>query len=101
MSDLDRIEKLIESNAKAIQALTDQASSILPRLIESNAKAIQALTDQASSILPRVDEMQRQTANMQRQMIDVQRRIDDNTADIRELALENQRILRYLESHNK
>ncbi|MBD2777103.1 hypothetical protein [Iningainema tapete] len=78
MSDSDRLEKLIESNAISIQALTYQASSILPRL----------------------DEMQRNVANMQRQMVDVQRRIDDNTADIRELTLENQRILKYLESRN-
>ncbi|OUL17357.1 hypothetical protein [Nostoc sp. 106C] len=79
MSDIERIEKLIESNANSIQALTDLANSILPRL----------------------DDMQRQMVNMQRQMIDNQRRIDDNTADIRELTLENQRILKYLESRNK
>ncbi|NES84119.1 MAG: hypothetical protein F6K10_23430 [Moorea sp. SIO2B7] len=30
--------------------------------------------------------------------IPTKRNIDDNTADIRELMLENQRILRYLES---
>ncbi len=86
MSDSDRIDKLIESNAKSIQALTDLANSILPRM----------------------DEMQRQIANMQRQMIDNQRRIDDNTGDIRDLAadirevtFENQRILKYLESLTK
>lgn len=79
MSDLERIEKLIESNAKAIQSLTNLAHGIFPRL----------------------DEMQRQVVNIQRQMIDNQRRIDDNTADIRELTLENQRILKYLESLNK
>jgi hypothetical protein len=37
---------------------------------------------------------------MQLQMIDSQRRIDNNTADIRELVIENQRILKYLESRN-
>lgn len=73
-------------------------SEDLEKLIQSNAQAIQALTDLASSILPRLDEMQRQITNIQRQMIDNQRRIDDNTADIRELTLENQRILKYLES---
>ena len=71
-------------------------------LIESNARAIEALTanvnDFVKGIFPRIDEMQRQIFNMQRQVVDVQRRIDDNTADIRELALENQRILKYLES---
>jgi predicted metal-dependent hydrolase len=76
-------------------------SENLEKLIQSNAKAIQALTDLASSILPRLDEMQRQMTNIQRQMIDNQRRIDDNTADIRELTLENQRILKYLESLTK
>ena len=35
---------------------------------------------------------------MQRDSVDTKRHIDDNTADIRELMLENQRILRYLES---
>ncbi|RUR74871.1 hypothetical protein ACF3DV_02750 [Chlorogloeopsis fritschii PCC 9212] len=76
-------------------------SEQVEKLIESNAKAIQALTDLASSILPRIDEMQRQMVNIQRQMIDNQRRIDDNTAVIRELVLENQRILKYLESLNR
>ncbi|MDJ0673905.1 MAG: DUF5798 family protein [Calothrix sp. MO_167.B42] len=75
-------------------------SERLEKLIESNAKAIQALTDLANSILPRLDDMQRQISNIQRQMIDNQRRIDDNTADIRELTMENQRILKYLESRN-
>ncbi|HLO83440.1 MAG TPA: hypothetical protein VK203_00320 [Nostocaceae cyanobacterium] len=76
-------------------------SERLEKLIESNAKAIQALTDLATRILPRLDDMQRQITNIQRQMIDNQRRIDDNTADIRELTLENQGILKYLESLNK
>jgi hypothetical protein len=77
---LDRIEALVESNAKAIQAFGDQTH-----------QAIQSLTQQTL-------EMQRQMLNMQRQMIDSQRRIDDNSADIRELVLENQRILKYLET---
>jgi predicted nucleic acid-binding Zn-ribbon protein len=93
MSDSEGIEKLVESNAKAIQALTERTNEL--------AKAIQALTDLSSSILPRLDDMQRQMVNTQRQMIDNQRRIDDNTADIRELTLENQRILKYLESGQK
>jgi peptidoglycan hydrolase CwlO-like protein len=76
-------------------------SERLEKLIESNAKSIQALTDLANKILPRLDDMQRQIFNIQRQMIDNQRRIDDNTADIRELTLENQRILKYLESRNQ
>jgi predicted metal-dependent hydrolase len=70
----------------------------LKQLINSNAKAIAALTNLANEILPRVDEMQRQINQMQRQSIDVGRRTDSNSADIRELALENQRILKYLES---
>ncbi|MDJ0621130.1 MAG: DUF5798 family protein [Calothrix sp. MO_192.B10] len=76
-------------------------SEHLEKLIESNAKSIQALTDLANSILPRLDDMQRQISNMQRQMIDNQRRIYHNTADIRELTMENQRILKYLESRNQ
>jgi Mg2+ and Co2+ transporter CorA len=70
-------------------------------MIESNAKSIQALTNLASSILPRVDDMQRQIVNMQRQMIDNTGDIRDFAADIRELMLENQRILKYLESRNQ
>ncbi len=77
---LERIEALIESNARAIEALTANVN------------------DFVKGIFPRIDEMQRQIFNMQRQVVDVPRRIDDNTADIRELALENQRILKYLES---
>lgn len=63
----------------------------LKQLIASNVKAIAALTDLAHEILPRVDEMQRQS-------IDIARRNDNNSADIRELTLENQRFLKYLES---
>ncbi len=63
----------------------------IKQLIASNAKAIETLTNQAREVLPRVD-------TMARQFIDIQRRIDDNTAHIRELVLDNQRILRYLES---
>ncbi|MDZ7956917.1 MAG: hypothetical protein RMY34_03250 [Aulosira sp. DedQUE10] len=83
-------------------------SESIEKLIESNTKSIQALTNLASIILLRLDDMQRQISNMQRQMIDNQRRIDDNTgdirdlaADIRELTMENQRILKYLESRNQ
>jgi hypothetical protein len=70
----------------------------LRHLIASNAKAISALTNLANEFIPRMDEMQRQINNMQRDSVDTKRHIDDNTADIRELMLENQRILRYLES---
>jgi uncharacterized protein YeeX (DUF496 family) len=70
----------------------------LKQLIAANAKAISALTNLANEFIPRMDEMQRQLNNMQRDAVDTKRHIDDNTADIRELMLENQRILRYLES---
>ncbi len=70
----------------------------IKQLIASNAKAIAALTNLANEILPRVDEMQRQVNQMQRQLIDMGRRTDNNSADIRELAIENQRILKYLET---
>lgn len=55
MSDLERIEKLIESNARVIQALTEQSSIILPRVDE----------------MQQVAGIQRQVASTQRQMIDV------------------------------
>lgn len=70
----------------------------LRQLIASNAKAISALTNLANEIIPRIDEMQRQIKNMQRDSVETKRHIDDNTADIRELMLENQRILNYLET---
>lgn len=70
----------------------------LKQLIASNAKAIYALTNLANKFIPRMDEMQCQINNMQRYSVDTKRHIDDNTTDIRELMLENQRILRYLES---
>ncbi|NEP59085.1 MAG: hemagglutinin [Symploca sp. SIO2G7] len=70
----------------------------LRQLITSNAKAISALTNLANEVIPRMDEMQRQINNMQRDSIETKRYIDDTTADIRELMLENQRILRYLEN---
>lgn len=38
----------------------------IEKLVESNAKSIQALTNLATSILPRLDEMQRQMVNIQR-----------------------------------
>lgn len=70
----------------------------IEKLIASNAKAISALTNLANEIIPRIDEMQRQINNMQRDSINTKRHIDDSTADIRELMLENQRILTYLEN---
>ncbi|NEO76302.1 DUF5798 family protein [Moorena sp. SIO4G3] len=70
----------------------------LRQLITSNAKAISALTNLANEVIPRIDEMQRQINNMQRDSVETKRHIDDTTADIRELMLENQRILRYLEN---
>lgn len=77
------------------------------KLIESNAKAIQKMMSLRDLILPRIDKMQRQVADMQQQVANMQRhkinnqkRYSDNT-DIKELMLENQRILNYLESLNK
>lgn len=65
----------------------------LRKLIASNAKSIASL----SSNLVQLSDEVRVT---QRQMRDSLRRIDDLQADTRELMLENQRILRYLESRN-
>jgi uncharacterized protein YeeX (DUF496 family) len=79
----EELKQLVASNSKAISVLTNLANEILPRI---------------DAILPRIDEMQRQVNNMQRESVDSKRHIDDNTADIRELMLENQRILKYLES---
>lgn len=65
--------------------------SRIESLVESNAKSIAAISDSLSQLSDEV----RVT---QRQMRDMLRRVDDNSADIRELMLENQRILRYLEN---
>lgn len=89
MSD-EELRQLIASNAKAIQALTEEKWALSAENQELRRTFIDMLT--------RIDEMQRHVVNMQRQMIDTQRPVDDNTADIRELAFENQRILKYLES---
>ncbi len=79
MSD-EELKQLIGSNAKAIQALTNVLSQEREERNRERSQFYQALAD------------------MQRQFIDLGRRIDNNSADIRELAVENQRILRYLES---
>jgi hypothetical protein len=47
MSDLTPLEKLIESNAKSVQALTDSVASIWPRLVGLT----QALPKQSGSWL--------------------------------------------------
>ncbi|RUT10059.1 hypothetical protein DSM106972_005540 [Dulcicalothrix desertica PCC 7102] len=77
------------------------------KLIESNAKAIQKMMSLRDFILPRIDKMQQKVADMQQQVVIMQRhkinnqeRYSDST-DIKELMLENQRILNYLESLNK
>lgn len=59
----------------------------LTRLVESVAK-----TALANSNL---------IAESQRQQADTLRRIEDLRADVRELVIENQRILRYLEFQSK
>ena len=79
MSD-EELKQLIGSNAKAVQALTNVLSQEREERNRERTQLYQALAD------------------MQRQFIDLGRRIDNNSADIRELAVENQRILRYLES---
>lgn len=79
MSD-EELKQLISSNAKAIEALTNVLSQEREEKHKERTLFYQALAD------------------MQRQFIDLGRRIDNNSADIRELTLENQRILRYLES---
>ena len=79
MSD-EELKQLISSNAKAIEALTNVLSQEREERHKERTQFYQALAD------------------MQRQFIDLGRRIDNNSADIRELTIENQRILRYLES---
>lgn len=47
----ERLQELIESNAKAIQALTEESREEfieLRQLIKSNSKAIQAFTDEST-----------------------------------------------------
>lgn len=62
----------------------------IEHLVESNAKSIQALSNN-------VGQLSDEVRITQRQLRDSWYRSDDHSADIRELILENQRILRYLE----
>jgi chromosome segregation ATPase len=98
---------------KEIKSMTDDE---IKQLIGSNAKAIEALTNSFNEFKSQAEKDREQwkeereewrnertgfyetMIQMQRQMIDTQRRIDDHNADIRELTIENQRILRYLEN---
>jgi len=75
----EEIKQLIASNAKAIEALTNALAKERQERITDKTQFQQTITD------------------MQRQFIDTGRRTDSNSADIRELIIENQRILRYLE----
>lgn len=72
----------------------NQLLTRIENLVESNAKSIQSLTNNLSTLSDEV----RMT---QRQMRDTLSRIDSNSANIRELILENQRILRYLENERR
>ncbi|BAZ15583.1 hypothetical protein NIES4071_74550 [Calothrix sp. NIES-4071] len=92
MSNFEEVNKLIESNAKAIQKMINLRDSILPR--------IDKMQRQVADMQQQVANMQKEVANMQRHRINSQKRYSDNT-DIKELMLENQRILNYLESLNK
>jgi uncharacterized protein YqiB (DUF1249 family) len=91
----------------------DEEYKNLQQLVASNAKAIEALTNAmseqkeafAAELAAEKEERQKERAQIYqfmadslRQFLDLGRRVDNNTADIRELTIENQRILRYLES---
>ncbi|ELR97055.1 hypothetical protein [Gloeocapsa sp. PCC 73106] len=66
----------------------------IKQLIASNAKAIEALTN----ALSKEREERITDKNQFQQTIAVGRLTDSHSADIRELIIENQRILRYLET---
>lgn len=79
-----------------IEALLSETAAIT----RSNAKAIESLSNGVAQLV-------NESRLMQREALYAWRRIDDNTADIRDiqadirdLVRENQRILRYLESKN-
>ena len=90
MSDED-LKQLIASNAKAIEALTNSFSEERKEREKAWHKLQENLSKERIQFYQII-------ADMQRQFIDLGRRIDNNSADIRELVIENQRILRYLES---
>lgn len=78
--------------------------SQLQQIVESNARAIAALTDNVSKVSVSLDTLSRQMIDFQRSINRVERRMDDTLdeirdirADIRELQMENNRILNYLE----
>lgn len=97
MSDED-LKQLIASNAKAIEALTNSLSEERQERQKTWDKLQQNLSQEREERQKERIQFYQMIADMQRQFIDLGRRIDNNSADIRELAIENQRILRYLES---
>ncbi len=99
MSEYERLDRLENIADKMLEGLQETRYRV-----DSNSKAIEALTNFASDIQHQTLSMQREMVNFQRDMLNfqrdmltIQRKIDDNTADIRELMIENQRILKYLE----
>lgn len=104
----DELKQLIGFNAKAIKALTSSFNDFKAQA-ELDRKQWQGertafydtLTQMQRQFLDlgrQFLDLQRQNQDIQRQNQDIQRRIEDKNADIRELVIENQRILRYLEN---
>ena len=70
---LDRIEKLVESNAKSIQALTDEMAE-MKRDRDVMYNLMSELTSKqisTYSIMKNLDDRQSQLANQQQQLIDI------------------------------
>lgn len=97
----DELKQLIGSNAKAIEALTNSFNEFKAQAEKDREQWKEERQEWRNE---REEWRNERTGfyetmiQMQRQMIDTQRRIDDHNADIRELTIENQRILRYLEN---
>ncbi len=70
---LDRIERLVESNAKSIQALTDEMAE-MKRDRDVMYNLMSELTSKqisTYSIMKNLDDRQSQLANQQQQLIDI------------------------------
>lgn len=75
--------------------------SRIEALVESNAKSIQSLSNTMTNLADDVRLTQRQIRDILRRVDNNSDDVRDMTADIREISLENKRILRYLENRSQ
>ncbi len=96
---LDRIEALVESNAKAIEAAASERQE-LRALVESNAKAIEAAASDRATLRTSIDDLARVAGESIRHMQEMQADIREMQSEVRGLQLENRRMLDHLFGQN-